>query len=58
MLLLLLYNFSVRNSFWKCPAETSGQNNIWPASCEFCLEKKSKSYKPALYSFIAYEIKK
>ena len=29
---------SVRNSFWKCPAETSGQNNILPASCGFCLE--------------------
>ena len=21
---------SAWNSLWKCPAETSGQNNIWP----------------------------
>ena len=27
---------SAQNSFWKCPAETSGQNNSWPSSCRFC----------------------
>ena len=31
---------SARNNFWKCPAETAGQNNIWPASCEFCLDEQ------------------
>ena len=31
---------SAQNSFWKCPAETSGQNNIWTANCEFCPENQ------------------
>ena len=31
--------YSAQNSLWKCPAETSGQNNIWPTSCEFCPQK-------------------
>ena len=34
------YNYSARNNFWKCPAEAPGQNNIWPASCEFCLDQQ------------------
>ena len=42
-----------RNSFWKCPVETSGQNKIWPASYEsqvMSLEEK-QAHKPALYPF-------
>ena len=33
--------YSAWNSFWKCPAEILGQNNIWPSSCEFSSEKAS-----------------
>ena len=31
---------SAQNSFWKCPAETSGQKNSWPATCGFCPENQ------------------
>ena len=49
-------NISAHNSVWKCPTETSRQNNIWPESCEFSQKKDSRTSTVPIYDLWDIEL--